>query len=235
MAEIQLHRFDGGQDTVQIDDRLVGEPLNRDLLFRAVHRELANLRQGNASTKTRGEVAGSGRKPWKQKGTGRARAGSFQSPLWRGGGIIFGPKPRGPALKGKGEGREGVRPRTAFPFGEKPVARLPGPSRLRRGGFFLEAGTGTFRRRGESRGGAAPCGSPFRQGAGVPAPYLPVAPLKQKGERQMQSTQAPHGLSPCPRKPRWNEVSGLGSSPSFASLMAILGIVDSGGAVNPSK
>lgn len=94
MAEIQLHRFDGGHDTFEIDDRLVGEPLNRDLLFRAVQRELANLRQGNASTKTRGEVAGSGRKPWKQKGTGRARAGSFQSPLWRGGGIIFGPKPR---------------------------------------------------------------------------------------------------------------------------------------------
>lgn len=94
MTEIQLHRFDGGQDTVQIDDRLVGEPLNRDLLYRAVHRELANLRQGNACTKTRGEVAGSGRKPWKQKGTGRARAGSFQSPLWRGGGIIFGPRPR---------------------------------------------------------------------------------------------------------------------------------------------
>ena len=104
---------------------------------------------------------------------------------------LFSAPSRGPAPKGKGEGREGVRPRTAFPFGEKPVARLPGPSRLRRGGFFLEAGTGTFRRRGESRGGAAPCGPPLRQGAGVPAPYLPVAPLKQKGERQMQSAPGP--------------------------------------------
>lgn len=55
---------------------------------------LANRRQGNASTKTMGEVSGTGRKPWRQKGTGRARAGSFQSPLWVGGGVVFGPKPR---------------------------------------------------------------------------------------------------------------------------------------------
>ncbi len=94
MAEIQLHRFDGGQETAQLDDRMVGEPLNEDLLFRAVQRELTNRRQGTVATKTRGEVTGTGRKPWRQKGTGRARAGSFKSPLWRGGGIIFGPQPR---------------------------------------------------------------------------------------------------------------------------------------------
>ena len=55
---------------------------------------LANQRMGTASTKTAGEVAGSNKKPWRQKGTGRARAGSFQSPLWRGGGVVFGPQPR---------------------------------------------------------------------------------------------------------------------------------------------
>jgi large subunit ribosomal protein L4 len=61
---------------------------------RALVAHLANLRQGSANTKTRGEVSGGGRKPWQQKGTGRARAGDNRSPLWAGGGVIFGPKPR---------------------------------------------------------------------------------------------------------------------------------------------
>lgn len=71
-----------------------GGPVRRHLLYEAVKMQMANRRRGTASTKTRGEVRGGGRKPWRQKGTGRARAGSVRSPLWVGGGTVFGPKPR---------------------------------------------------------------------------------------------------------------------------------------------
>jgi len=74
--------------------RLFEQKINMALLHEMVNMQLANKRQGNASTKTRGEVSGGGIKPYKQKHTGRARAGSTRSPLWRHGGIIFGPQPR---------------------------------------------------------------------------------------------------------------------------------------------
>jgi large subunit ribosomal protein L4 len=84
----------GDPQTVSLDDRLFGAAVNGDLLYRTVRMQLANRRQGTHATKTRGDVSGGGKKPWRQKGTGRARAGSRRSPLWVGGGTTFGPKPR---------------------------------------------------------------------------------------------------------------------------------------------
>lgn len=95
MVELDLHAFDGGeQGNVEVSDQLLTEPFNRDVLHRAVRTYQTNARAGTASTKDRSKVKGSNRKPWRQKGTGRARHGSRQSPLWAGGGITFGPKPK---------------------------------------------------------------------------------------------------------------------------------------------
>ncbi len=79
---------------VTLNEDIFGVEVKKYILHDVVKMQLANRRSGNASTKTRVEVAGSGAKPWKQKGTGRARAGARQSPIWRGGGVAFGPKPR---------------------------------------------------------------------------------------------------------------------------------------------
>jgi large subunit ribosomal protein L4 len=83
----------GGSD-VALDDVAFGARFNGPLVHESVRAELNAKRQGTASTKTRGEVRGGGAKPWRQKGTGRARAGSSRSPIWTGGGTVFGPKPR---------------------------------------------------------------------------------------------------------------------------------------------
>jgi large subunit ribosomal protein L4 len=79
---------------VELSDALFGLQVKSHILHDVVRMQLANRRAGTASTKTRAEVRGGGAKPWRQKGTGRARAGTRRSPLWRGGGTIFGPKPR---------------------------------------------------------------------------------------------------------------------------------------------
>jgi large subunit ribosomal protein L4 len=95
-------------------DLQVAKPENAvHIVHRAVVRHLAQARQGTASSKTRSEVRGGGRKPWRQKGTGRARAGSIRSPLWRGGGVTFGPKPRDYSLKMNRKERR-LALRTAF-------------------------------------------------------------------------------------------------------------------------
>ena len=79
---------------VQLSDAVFGAPLNEALIHAAVRNFMANARQGTSATKTRGDVSGSGRKLWKQKGTGRARIASLRSPLWKGGGNVHGPQPR---------------------------------------------------------------------------------------------------------------------------------------------
>lgn len=95
MAKLAVHDIKGKETgSIQLPDDIFGVKVNESVIHQAVVMYLANQRQGNASTKTRGEVSGGGRKPWRQKGTGRARAGSSRSPLWHKGGVVFGPHPR---------------------------------------------------------------------------------------------------------------------------------------------
>jgi large subunit ribosomal protein L4 len=91
----QIYDVQGNEKgSIELNDSVFNIKPNRNVVYYALKAERANARQGTSSTKTRGEVQGSGAKPWRQKGTGRARAGCKRSPLWKGGGIVFGPKPR---------------------------------------------------------------------------------------------------------------------------------------------
>jgi len=95
MVSVPVYRFDTGEvGSAEVDESTFGEEIRWRVLRDAVVMYQANRRVGTHSTKTRAEVVGSTRKPWRQKGTGRARAGTRKSPIWRGGGVVFGPKPR---------------------------------------------------------------------------------------------------------------------------------------------
>ncbi len=97
MAKPSAPKLGGGK--VTLDEAAFTARFNGPLVHETVRAELGALRQGTAATKTRGKVSGGGAKPWRQKGTGRARAGSSRSPLWRGGGTVFGPSPRSYTFK----------------------------------------------------------------------------------------------------------------------------------------
>ena len=95
MPQIQVYSTDGAAvSTLEVSDRVFDAPENTALVHQAVVAYLANQRQGNAKVLTRGEVSGGGKKPYRQKGTGRARQGSTRAPQWIGGGVVFGPLPR---------------------------------------------------------------------------------------------------------------------------------------------
>lgn len=95
MTTIAVYNSEGKEvEKIKLDADIFDGEVKSDVLHQVILMYQANRRKGLASTQTRGEASGGGRKPWKQKGTGRARAGSIRSPIWRGGGVTFGPKPR---------------------------------------------------------------------------------------------------------------------------------------------
>ncbi len=95
MPKVALYDVSGAQiGELELNDNIFGIEPNQAVLYDFVKMQLANKRVGTASSKTRAEIRGGGRKPWRQKGTGRARVGSSRNPVWKGGGIVFGPKPR---------------------------------------------------------------------------------------------------------------------------------------------
>ena len=100
MAKVSVYNMEGKEvDTIDLSDDIFGVEVNEHLVHMAVVHQLANKRQGTQKAKTRSEVSGGGRKPWRQKGTGHARQGSTRSPQWKGGGVVFAPAPRDYSFK----------------------------------------------------------------------------------------------------------------------------------------
>ena len=100
MANVAVYNMEGKEvDKIELNDSIFGVEINEQLVHMAVLQQLANKRQGTQKAKTRSEVRGGGRKPWRQKGTGHARQGSTRSPQWTGGGVVFAPTPRDYSFK----------------------------------------------------------------------------------------------------------------------------------------
>ena len=100
MANVAVYNMEGNEvGTMELNDAVFGVEVNEHLVHLAVVNRLANMRQGTQKAKTRSEVSGGGRKPWRQKGTGHARQGSTRAPQWTGGGVVFAPTPRDYSLK----------------------------------------------------------------------------------------------------------------------------------------
>ena len=100
MAKVSVYNMEGNQvGEIELNDAVFGVEVNEHLVHMAVVNQLANKRQGTQSAKTRSEVSGGGKKPWRQKGTGYARQGSIRAPQWKGGGVVFAPKPRDYSFK----------------------------------------------------------------------------------------------------------------------------------------
>ena len=100
MANVSVYNMEGSVvGSLELNDKVFAAPINEHLVHMAVVSQLANKRQGTQSAKTRSEVSGGGKKPWRQKGTGHARQGSTRAPQWTGGGVVFAPKPRDYSIK----------------------------------------------------------------------------------------------------------------------------------------
>ena len=100
MANVAIYNMEGNEvGSLDLNDAVFGAKINEHLVHMAVVQHLANKRQGTQKAKTRGEVSGGGRKPWRQKGTGHARQGSIRAPQWKGGGVVFAPVPRDYSFK----------------------------------------------------------------------------------------------------------------------------------------